>query len=163
MRGRMAIATATFLAGATGLIAATDAAASFPGTNGKIAFSNHPGTNEGNSDIYTMDPTGQNRTQLTTAAEDDYDPSYSADGERIVFVRDSDVDPFPRQISVMNSNGTGQTQLTAGTPAVDSEPQFSPDGTKIVFSRFDESAFAFQIWIMNADGSGQTQLDLTGH
>ena len=35
----------------------------------------------------------------------------------------------------MNHDGTGQTQITPGTPtAADASPSFSPDGTKIAFS-----------------------------
>jgi hypothetical protein len=52
----------------------------------------------------------------------------------------------------MNSDGTGVTNLT-NTPSLDEVyPSWSPDGTKIAFTRPDE------IFVMNADGSGQTQL-----
>jgi Tol biopolymer transport system component len=57
------------------------------------------------------------------------------------------------QIYTIRPDGTGRQQLThvAKGHAV-SSPEFSPGGTRIVFT-IDE-----QIWVMNADGSAQHQL-----
>jgi hypothetical protein len=55
------------------------------------------------------------------------------------------------QIYVMNADGTGQTRLT-NNAASDLYPAWSPDGTKIAFSR------GFEIYVMNADGTGPTRL-----
>jgi HYR domain/WD40-like Beta Propeller Repeat len=81
---------------------------------------------------------------------------------RIVFVSDSGEIPpvgFP-QIYSINLDGTEQRRLTSSA-TVDREPAWSPDGSKIAFSR-SEAAFA-NVFVMNADGSGQTNLtnDLT--
>jgi Tol biopolymer transport system component len=57
------------------------------------------------------------------------------------------------QIFVMNSDGSGVTQLTSHK---DYNLLWSPDGTKISFiSERDGNA---EIYVMNADGSGQTRL-----
>ena len=58
-------------------------------------------------------------------------------------------------IYVVNADGTGRTRLTRN-PAEEFSPAWSPDGTKIAFSRFTGSRF--QIFVMNADGSGAVQL-----
>lgn len=58
-------------------------------------------------------------------------------------------------IYVVNPDGTGEVQLTSG-PAFDLEPNWSPDGTRIAFTR--RVGLDSNIWIMNADGSGQTQI-----
>ena len=82
-------------------------------------------------------------------------PTGSADAgftERIAFTRGS----FDSSdIYVMNTDGSGQTNLT-NSSAADSNPVWSPDGTKIAFTRgpFTSS----DIYVMNADGSGQTNL-----
>jgi Tol biopolymer transport system component len=145
------------------LVMAGGALAAFPGTNGKIAFVHDPGTASSNTDIVTMDPTGQNRTPLTSTPDDDYDPSWSADGERIVFSRYPTGSPSYGQIWVMNHDGTGQTQLTPGSSTgSDSGPAFSADGKRIAFTRYNSVANSSQIWIMNPDGSGQTQLTFGG-
>ncbi|HEX8568176.1 MAG TPA: Calx-beta domain-containing protein [Pyrinomonadaceae bacterium] len=59
------------------------------------------------------------------------------------------------EIYTMNPDGSNQTRLTNNN-ADDSEPSFSPDGSKIVFvSNRDSDS---EIYVMNADGSNQTRL-----
>src|SRR2546425_746704 len=70
-------------------------------------------------------------------------------------------------IYTMNPDGTDVTQLTTD-PGDDSEPAWSPDGTKIAFSTSrdldpaclqDPNGFCnYEIYVMNADGSNQTRL-----
>jgi TolB protein len=158
MRFRSATASVCAVAVAA-VIAPSGAAANFPGTNGKIGFVIDP-TAGVREEIATIDSTGQNRSVLTGSAESDYDPSFSADGERIVFGRV----PQPinsGQIWTMNADGSGQTQLTAGTEtASDFNAEFAPDGQSIVFDRYDGTVTT-QVWIMNADGSFQRPLTTT--
>jgi dipeptidyl aminopeptidase/acylaminoacyl peptidase len=141
------------------LLAPGAAIAAFPGANGKIAFPTDPPPTGGPSGIAAVAPDGQDFAQLTPvpASGNDYDPSYSADGERIAFSRV----PQPAnsgQIWTMNADGSDQVQLTDGTPtAADSNPEFSPDGSWIVFARYN-GVNNTQIWRMRADGSEQTQL-----
>ena len=60
----------------------------------------------------------------------------------------------------MDSDGSNAVPLTVPGPGGDSsrEPQYSPDGSRIVFVRQTGGTGRFEIWIMNADGSGQTPL-----
>jgi Tol biopolymer transport system component len=58
------------------------------------------------------------------------------------------------EIYVMNADGSGQTNLT-NNPAVDDEPAWSPDGSRIAFTRGGD------VYVMNADGAAQT--NLTNH
>src|SRR5215203_3241035 len=57
----------------------------------------------------------------------------------------------PGRIQVINADGTGQTQLTAGGSILDDDPVYSPDGSRIAFNR--RNGFKTDICIMNADGT----------
>jgi len=58
-------------------------------------------------------------------------------------------------IYVVNADGTGRERLTRD-PAEEFDPAWSPDGTRIAFSRSD--GHRYQIWVMNADGTDPVQI-----
>lgn len=78
---------------------------------------------EGVSNLYSMDPDGTGLSQLTDHPGEESYPAWSPDRTRIAFIRDE-------QLWVMNSNGTGATQLGSATAGL----SWSPDGTRIVVS-----------------------------
>ncbi len=62
----------------------------------------------------------------------------------------------------MNADGSSQTNVT-NTLQSDSQPDFSPDGTRIAFTSTRpalDGTTDFDIWLMNTDGSG-TPTNLT--
>ncbi len=70
------------------------------------------------------------------------------------------------QIYAVNPDGTGLAQLTHEPQGISAQgPGWSPDGSRIVFARFNQSKGIGRIWIMNADGTGQRRLasDAPGH
>src|SRR5262245_7761567 len=80
-----------------------------------------------------------------------------AENGRITFAR---CDPSKCDIWLMNSDGSGQVDLTNTPPPGDEfDPQFSPDGKRIVFRRDDGTQR--DLMIMNTDGSGQVNLTNT--
>jgi Tol biopolymer transport system component len=99
----------------------------------------------------------------TGACLSDDDPTYSPDGKKIAFERTFgpavNEDPTRVAIFTMNADGSHLTQLTekgAANSTADSQPQWSPDGTKIAFVRTNTTARPKDkgaIMIMNADGS----------
>lgn len=82
------------------------------------------------------------------------DPSFSADGARVVFgsIRNGRGD-----IYVVNSNGSELKRLTF-TEAYEGQPQFSPDDSRIVFVSERAGKGIGEIYVMNADGSRQERL-----
>ncbi|MCH8275514.1 MAG: PD40 domain-containing protein, partial [Armatimonadetes bacterium] len=99
-------------------------------------------------EIFIMDADGTNVMQLTSNAVFDSSPSFSPNGQEIVWNQDG-------EIWKMDSDGSNPTQLTSGF--FDHDTSYSPGGSKIAFVRFNE------IYVMDADGSNVTQLTNTGN
>ena len=76
----------------------SNAYATFPGTNGKIAFGNE---RDGNMEIHVMNPDGSGQTILTNAPATDASPSWSPDEKKIVFSRS---DSGSAHLYIMNSD-----------------------------------------------------------
>lgn len=108
----------------------------------------------GSKRIFNMNVDGSSQTQLTSSAPYS-DPEYSPDGTKIVAVLEGSDD----EIVTMNADGSNIVALT-NNAVVDGTASWSPDGTKLIFSR-GVSGF-LQIFTMNADGSSQTQLTSVG-
>jgi hypothetical protein len=117
-----------------------------PGGNGKIAFVRN------NNEIFTMDPSGANQTNLTNTQAQESSPAWSPDGTKIAF---SSNRTGNFQIYVMNVNGSSPIRLVSASQG-DDNPAWSPDGTKIAFS--SNRAFNYDIYVMNANGSNQIRL-----
>jgi Tol biopolymer transport system component len=116
--------------------------------NGKIAYVGGSGV-----EIWTMNPDGTNRTQLTTNGAGFTDaPNYSPDGSAVVYQTSRDGN---YEIYRINADGSNQIRLT-NNAAADTTPYYSPDGASIVFvSDRDGNE---EIYKMNADGSNPVRL-----
>ena len=73
-------------------------------------------------------------------------PRYSPDGTKIALERG--IAGNPQGIWTAAADGTGQVRVTT----TGNQPNWSPDGTQLVFSDFND------LWIANADGSGTPAL-----
>ena len=94
--------------------------------------------------------------------------SLSPDGNRVVFSRwNVNDESFDSNVVVADLNGDNERKLT-DAPGIDGDADWSPDGTKLVFSSdrdhngdclfHDCTGYAPELYVMNADGSGQRRL-----
>ena len=81
-------------------------------------------------------------------------PSWSPDGEKIVFHVESGDTP---DIYVVEVDGGDPVQLT-DHPAVDKWPSWSPDGQKIAFESNRDDPANLDIYVMDADGGNVVRL-----
>ena len=97
--------------------------------------------------------------------------SWSPNGDEILFVARASPDRLPT-IWIVNANGGGMHQLTI-SPACGGAasnlnstaclyPSWSPDGTKIIFTRVEAGQEHGNVYGVNADGSGLFQITDTG-
>ena len=89
----------------------------------KIAFTRErvpsftPGSIAGNGDIYVMNADGSNQIPLTNHGNDDFYPTWSPDGSKIVFNRGrGNANSEMIDVYVMNADGSNAVQLTHTPP-----------------------------------------------
>jgi len=124
-------------------------------------------------EIYAASGQSGQFTRLTSARGYDAEASYSPDGQWIVFssMRDAynrtltaaeqkqlEIDPsYFAEIYIMRADGSGQRRLTNAI-GYDGGPFFSPDGTRIVWRRFDAQGLIADPWTMKPDGTDARQV-----
>ena len=107
-------------------------------------------------EIYVMDADGGNQQRLTENRKNDWSPSWSPDGTRIVFSADRKGDWVNFEIYVMDADGGNQQRLTENR-SDDWSPSWSPDGKRIAFSSYGDNNPG-DIYVMDTDGGNQQQL-----
>jgi len=107
----------------------------------KIAFEAFTGNDSTWFDIFAVAVDGTGLENLTQSFGGDWNASWSSDGTRIAFVSSRKqpvaccVYPYPyMDIFTMNADGSSQARVT-DDDVYDDGPDWSPDGSRIVFSR----------------------------
>jgi Tol biopolymer transport system component len=81
-------------------------------------------------------------------------PAWAPNGRQIAYTQN--VEPSNSEIFAANADGSGARNLTNATGYDDDQATWSPDSTKIAFTRYFGGAG--EIYVMNADGSGVANL-----
>ncbi|WP_165838186.1 carboxypeptidase regulatory-like domain-containing protein [Pontibacter arcticus] len=127
------------------------------------------GSNINDSEIYTMNADGSDMKLVVNNLPGRIEsPSYSIDGNSIVYTRD--IDGFEskegRQLNahifVQKLDGSGVIDISANKPAGTNDlyPRFSPDGSKIIFVNTSNDGISqMDIWMVDAlDGKNRVKL-----
>jgi TolB protein len=113
-----------------------------------------------NSDLYVIDADGSDERRLTEDPVPDEAFSWAPDGDRIAYVsyrhgaKPESIGNGDAEVFVVGVRN-GQTRNLSRNRAWDGDPDWSPDGTQIVFTRRTDHG---EIYVMRADGSGQEML-----
>ena len=134
---------------------APQALATVPGKNGLITFGAKTGSGV---QLFTVSPNGRGLRQITNGPGDAVHPDWSPDGRHIVYEHDWDSDTQCATVDVIDPDGANRISLTTGTSGCEGQPSYTPDGSGIVYERFDFSTFDDAIWGMNANGGDQRRI-----
>jgi Tol biopolymer transport system component len=103
--------------------------------------------------LFSADPNGTGETRLCCASDFDFatHPDWSPNGQALVFTHGNS----PGTLMKVNRDGSGLTILSDNQDDRDNAA-WSPDGTKIVFARWN--GFAYRLLTMDPNGSDVQQL-----
>jgi Tol biopolymer transport system component len=124
--------------------------------------------------ILTVRPDGTELTPLSPscppgvlppACTDNFDPAFSPDGKRLAFARASgEIDANGAiehvEIWIMRADGSHPRRITMppSRRMEDNQPQWSPDGRRIVFRRIHVASDKRAVFVVNVNGRGLRQL-----
>src|SRR5437879_2397543 len=167
MRGGLVLAAALAFAGGAGAAAPTDegTARRIVGTGSsampawmpdgsRIVF--HARRKDDQQKGFATRNDGSGRRRLPTTPANELFPAWPPDGVHLVYVTDASGNFDLYQIDVRD----GRTTPLVVSPDHEARPAFSPDGTKLAFSRWPahgRSADA-TLWVANADGTAPIEL-----
>jgi Tol biopolymer transport system component len=129
--------------------------ATFPGSNGRIAFDS---LRTGTFNVFTMTSNGSDVKQLTHRTTGEAStPAWSPDGKRIAFEQGA-ADFSTVQIWLMNADGSNKHRVFSDPSFQDQSPSFSPDGLRLIFNRCSAPLEACAIYTIKLDGHGLTAI-----
>jgi len=146
------IAAAMAVACAVALSALSEKAeATFPGKNGRIAYSGFGGGTD--TGIYTINPDGSGKTRIPAPrVSGEAEPSYSPDGKRIVYLG---YDGNDYEIYTIKVGGGDKTRVTNST-SDEATPSYSPDGKRIVYASYGRNDT--EIYTISVEGEGKKKV-----
>jgi TolB protein len=146
--------------------------ATVPVTNGRIAFRRFLSADKTTGAIFTINPDGTGLQQLTSGRRKDgvgTEPSWSPDGEWIVYMVAPEGDLGRARLAKIRPDGTDATDLSGtctGRCRSDGFPAFAPSVQLIAFERKMEMASgegeSTAIFVMDAAGTNPWQITQRG-
>jgi TolB protein len=110
----------------------------------------------GREEIFTMNPDGSNKIQVTNFDGTKRRPRFSPSGDKIAFASNMWTDGSDSlQIYTIHWNGGGLDTVTIGGNNYD--PAWSPDGQSIIYAKRISRTKSY-LYICNTNGSNEIQL-----
>ncbi len=130
---------------------ANNGSPAWSGDGSRIAFVRlgRDGTGE---KLMTMDAAGDNGATVFHDGRSIERPDWFADGTHLLFCLRGNA---RSRLFVVGTDGSSLTQIG---PNRSCDAALSPDGSQIVFVRFNKALRHPAVWVMNTDGTGLTQL-----
>jgi Tol biopolymer transport system component len=124
-----------------------------------------PNDISGINDIFKMNPDGTGVVKLTNSKSFNGSPGWSPNGKKITFASDRRNHQGRMEIHVMDSDGTNVRRLTTlpSDAMLEDAPRFSPDGRRIVFTRYITDPGRSALFTVRVDGGGLKQLTPWGN
>ncbi|MGA9160250.1 MAG: BTAD domain-containing putative transcriptional regulator [Actinomycetota bacterium] len=121
----------------------------------RIVFTDH---GPDGSDLYAMHADGTGLVRLTDVVGDVIDPAWSPDGSHVALaLEEPDLpDSVRSSVVVMDSDGSGWTELVTSESEGFGWPAWSPDGRRIAFTGINGDHF--NLYVMGAGGSDVTKV-----
>jgi len=110
-----------------------------------------PVSDSGDTDLFLLATAREER--LTYSPGIDHRPSWSPDGQRLVFSTGRWNELQHNDLALLDLESSSVTRLTAGD-ATDEDPRWSPDGTRIAFRRKHWDGSANELCLMSVSGTG---------
>ncbi len=124
-----------------------------------------------NSEIYTMNSDGSEMAMIVDNKPGAMtSPSFSLDGKFVMYTQDASgyQDATSRQLDariyLYDLDSLNSTDLSTHKPngTNDLNPQFSSDGSKIIFENVNNNSGSSSIWTMDINGDNRTKIVATG-
>ena len=123
----------------------------------KIIFGTH--REEGNREIYLMNPNGTEQVNITNHRADDVSGTWSPTGEQILFASDRDRSFGSWDLYLMDADGEN-VRPVFGKSEERLHPEWSPDGKQIAYKRYNGGIG--YIYIATSDGKKEERVAIGG-
>lgn len=121
------------------------------------------------ADVFAVRPNGSGLTRLTHTLQDESYVTASPGGSKLAFTRTAGAQCVgcDQRLWVTNADGSAGVRIPLSAPAggirQDQDPGFSPDGSSIVFSRWNSSAGdSARLYRVSVAGGPATRLGVVG-
>jgi TolB protein len=121
---------------------------------GKTLFGTHVyfvSNRTGHKEVWVMDQDGKNQRQLTRFNSTSIQPTASPDGSKIAFTSYARINPA---IFIFSVDPVRDLRFYNQRASVNETPEFTPDGTQMVYASSAPNDRCCRIYIANLDGSG---------